>query len=91
MAEETVRLDLDELLLTLRAAGVRRYRNGGLEIEFHPDYSVAADPVGEAAAEDNELTPEQRHERALGLLLRSSGSAVPARLKIMPPVPKAAE
>ncbi len=90
MAEETVRFDLTELLLELRAAGVKRYRNGGLEIEFHPDYSVAADPATEEA-EDNELTPEQRHERALGLLLRSSGSRIPARLKAVKASPTAAE
>ncbi len=90
MAEETVRLDLDELLLTLRAAGVKRYRNGGLEIEFHAEYQALPDPL-EAAADDAELTPEERHERFLAMMLRSSGSAVPAKLKAVKANPTAAE
>ena len=90
MAEETVRFDLTELLLELRAAGVKRYRNGGLEIEFHAEYQALPDPTVEAA-EDAELTPSERHERALAMMLRSSGSAVPARLKAVKANPTAAE
>ncbi len=90
MAEETVRFDLTELLLELRAAGVKRYRNGGLEIEFHAEYSLQPDPIT-AAADESEMTPQQRHESALAMMLRSSGSAVPARLKAVKANPTAAE
>lgn len=81
-------VDLDELLKVLRAAGVTRYRNGDLEIELAPVYAPTAEQPGE---DDADLTPEQRHEKNLETLLRSSGSAVPARLKIQRDNAKAAE
>lgn len=81
------RKDLQNLLTTLRAAGVKRYRDGDFELELHIDAGArgAAEahnlgPSGATPEPATDLTPEQRSEAGLSMLLRSAGP-VPARLK----------
>lgn len=68
---------LAALISTLRAGGVKRYRDGGLELELHTE--VPKPPVSEQPAK--EPTPAEVAESGLQMLLRSSGGPVPAVLK----------
>jgi len=80
---------LETLISTLRAGGVKRYRDGGLELELHIDAgargAAEAHNLGTSGATPEpateEPTPAEKDEAGLALLLRSSGSGVPARLK----------
>jgi hypothetical protein len=69
---------LEALISALRTGGVRRYRDGSVELELGalPPVRPASD---EKAAE--EPTPAEQAEEGLSMLLRSSGGTVPARLK----------
>ena len=83
------RKDLQNLLTALRAAGVKRYRDGDLELELHIDAgargAAEAHNLGTSGATPEPATEEptsaEKDEAGLALLLRSSGSGVPARLK----------
>ena len=84
---------LAQLIETLRAGGVRRYKDAEVELTLdyagEPGSSEAHNlaPSGatlEPATEEKPQTDQERHISHMELLLQSSGVAVPARLKELP-------
>jgi hypothetical protein len=69
---------LEALISALRTGGVRRYRDGSVELE------LSALPPPQMASDEKPAdppSPAETAEEGLSMLLRSSGGVVPARLK----------